>query len=226
MLLLNITWTLQTKHKQKSSTACLFHPLKQTVVTSLDCFRHGSTFATHNTPVQTDTTVHTLPTALGANHRASHRQTHTITDMTSPHPESTNTHSIYLYTLLYNLLSVAGASFLLIHWQACVVPDGYQHFIHLFLRRKLCIVKKGSLYTEHMVKGDWKKEKQKRSALHKEWHTTRQIHSLRPTSKTSAKTMHALKMTKFKNRLESAFYFYYFHFLFPILVPLIRSVLS
>lgn len=137
------------------------------------------------------------------------------------------THIQFTFTLLYNLLSVAGASMLLIHWQACVVvPDGYQHFIHLFLQCKLCIVKKGSLYTEHMVKGDWKKEKQKRSALHKEWHTTRQIHSLRPTSKTSAKTMHALKMTKFKNRLESAFYFYYFQFLFPIRVPLIRSVLS
>lgn len=33
-----------------------------------------------------------------ANHRASHRQTHTITEITSPHPESTNKCSIYLYT--------------------------------------------------------------------------------------------------------------------------------
>ncbi len=41
---------------------CLFYHPEQTVVTSPDCFRHGSTFATHNTLVQTDTTVHTLPT--------------------------------------------------------------------------------------------------------------------------------------------------------------------
>lgn len=150
------------------------------------------------TILQSRQTQHfTLYLRPSANHRAPHRQTHTITDVMAPHPESTNTRSIYLYTLFYNLLSVVGPSILLIHWQACAVPDGYQRFIRLFLRCKLCTVTNSSLYPEHMVKVDWKKEKQKRSGLQKEWHTTEHIQYIRPTSKTTTKTMHALKMTVF-----------------------------
>lgn len=135
-----------------------------------------------------------------ANHRASHRQTHTLQQKWLHHTlnQPTRIQVTFIHTVqMYNLLSVAGASILLIHWQACVLPDGYQHFIHLFLWCNLCTVTNSSLYTEHMVEGDWKKEKQKRSGLHKGWHTTGQIQSIRPTSETSTKTMHALKMTKF-----------------------------
>jgi len=193
------------------------------VVISLDCFRRGSTFATHNTPgSDRHNSSHTTYGLVLTTPTNTHYNRH---DFTTPWINQ-HTFNLPLYTLLYNLLSVAGASVLLIHWQAHVLPDGYQHFIHLFLWCKLGTVTNSSLYTEHMVEGDWKKEKQKRSGLHKEWHTTGQIQSIRPTSKTSAKTMHALKMTKFKNRLENAFYFYYFQFLFPILVPLIHSLLS
>lgn len=92
----------------------------------------------------------------GANHRAPHRQTHTKTEMTSPHPESTNTHSVYFYST--HSCTICSAllvpQFLLIHWQACVVPDGYQCFMHLFLQCKLCRITNSSLYTEHMVEGN------------------------------------------------------------------------
>ncbi len=166
---------------------CLFYHPEQTVVTSPDCFRHGSTFATHNTLVQTDTTVHTLPTTNTHHNRR---------DGTTPW---INQHTFNL--LLHTLLQFAQGSWSLNFVDPLAGLCGAwwlsTYYTSIFTVCKLCMVTNSSLYPEHIVEVVWKKEKQKRSGLQKDWHTTEHIQYIRPTSKTSTKTMHALKMTVF-----------------------------